>query len=90
MRVANQAFVVASSHKGKGKFKPKSVTCVDGAKKPNKGEQKKEKKVRCNYYKELGHVIKECPKVATKEAKKKEASMAIASTNSNVESTNIL
>jgi len=46
MRVADQAFT-ASSHKGKGKFKLKSVmTGADGAKKSNKGEQKNKKKVR--------------------------------------------
>ena len=70
MRVADQAF--AASHKGKGKFKPKSATGADGSKNQDKGDQKKEKKVRCNYCKEPGHVIKECPKVAAKEAKKKD------------------
>ena len=82
----------SSSHKGKGKFKPKSMTGADGAKKAHKGEQKKEKKVRCNYCKELGQMIKECPKVAVKEAKKKEAGMAVAAdtSKSNVESANVV
>jgi len=46
--------------------------------KADKSEEKKEKKVRCNYCKELGHMIKDCPKVATKEARKKEAGMAVS------------
>jgi len=40
------------------------MTHADGAKKTDKREQKKENKVMCNYCKELGHMIKECPKVA--------------------------
>ena len=52
MRIADQAF--AASHKGKGKFKPKSVTSAKNAKKSEKYEKKTEKKVRCNYCKTLG------------------------------------
>ena len=90
MRIVDQAF--AASHKGKGKFKPKSMmTSAKYAKKSEKSEQKTEKKVRCNYCKVLGHVIKECPKVAAKEAKKKEAGMAVAdATTSNAESANVV
>ena len=52
---------------------------------------KVEKKVRCNYCKALGHVIKECPKVATKETKKKKATMAVVeASTSNVETTNVM
>jgi len=100
MRVADQAFV-ASHHKGKGKFKSKSVIGADGAKKPDKGEQKKEKKVRCNYYKEekkvrcnyykeLGHVIKECPKVGRRQRKKRLVWLFADASNSNVESANVV
>jgi len=89
MHIADQAFV--ASHKGKGKFKPKFVTGADSANKADKGEQKKEKKVRCNYYKELGHMIKEYHKVAAKKVKKKEAGMAVIDTsNSNAESANVV
>ena len=91
MHIADQAFA-AASHKGKGKFKLKSMTGADGAKKADKSEEKKEKKVKCNYCKKLGHMIKDCPKVDAKEArKKKEASMAVADTSkSNAEFANVV
>ena len=44
-----------------------------------------------NYCKTLGHVIKECPKVAAKEAKKKESGMAVVdASTSNVASANVV
>ena len=57
------------------------------AKKANKYE----KKLRCNYCKALDHVIKDCPKIGAKEAKMKEASIAIvAASPSNSESANVV
>lgn len=49
----------------------------------------KKKKGKCNYCRELGHYIKDCPKSKEKEAKK-ESGMAIAdaSLSFNAKSTN--
>ena len=68
-----------------------NLTGANGAKKAHKSEEKKEKKVRCNYCKELGHMIKDCPKVAAKEERKKEAGMVVVDTSkSNAESANVV
>ena len=93
MRVADQAFV--ASQRGKGKAassysKPKSAG-AGPAKKADKDEKKTEKKLRCNYCKALDHVIKDCPKIAAKEAKKKEANIAIVDASpSNAKSANVV
>ena len=94
MRVADQAFM--ASQKGKGKFgssagKQKSVN-VAQPKKEDKDEKKAGKpKCFCKYCKATDHVIKNCPKLAAKEAKKKEAGMAVAdATPSTPDSANVV
>ena len=55
--------------------------------------QKGKKKLFCKYSKATDHIIKDCPKVKAKEAKKREAGMDIieaTTTPSNGESTNIV
>ena len=57
----------------------------------NKSEKtgdKGKKKIRCNYCKENDHVIKNFPKVKAKGARKKESTIANASTTSH--STNVV
>ena len=61
------------------------------AKKADKDEKKTEKKLRCNYCKAPDHVIKDFPKVLAKEAKKKEANIAIVDASpSNAKSANVV
>jgi hypothetical protein len=78
MRVADQAFL--TSQKGKGKWssstsKQKFANAAQ-SKNQDKDEKKSEKqKLFCKYCKGNNHIIKNCPKLATKEAKKKEAGM---------------
>ena len=79
MRVVDQDFI--ASQRGKGKAaslysKPKSAG-AGPTKKADKDEKKTEKKLQCNYCKAVDHVIKDCPKIAAKEAKKKEANIAV-------------
>ena len=90
--VADQAFVAAqrgnantsSSNKPKGAAS-KSTT------KSDKATDKSKKKLCCNYYKANDHLIKDCPKLKAKEAKKKEAGMAIADASPcNLESANMV
>ena len=61
--------------------------------KSKKAVEKGKKKLFCKYYKATDHIIKDCPKVKAKEAKKREADMTIieaTTTPSNGESTNIV
>ena len=93
MRVADQAFI--ASQRGKGKAassysKPKFAG-AGPTKKADKDEKKTEKKLRCNYCKAVDHVIKDCPKIAAKEAKKKEANIAVVDASpSNAKSANVV
>ena len=45
--------------------------------KVDKDGNKSKKKGKCKYCREPGHYVKECPKLKEKEAKKKEAGMAV-------------
>lgn len=68
----------------------KAKTCSQHAnvKKSEKDEKKTEQKVFCKYCKQHGHDVKDCPKIAAKEAKNKEANMATDVSASNAESVN--
>ena len=95
MRVADQAFV--ASQKGKGKIGPSMAGKQTSAsptqsKKEDKDEKKAGKqKMFCKYCKASDHIIKNCQKLAAKEAKKKEADMGVQDTTlSTPESTNVV
>ena len=69
------------------------VASSKSSNKSKKAMEKGKKKLFCKYYKATDHIIKYCPKVKAKEAKKREASMAIieaTTTPSNGESANIV
>ena len=95
MRGADQDFV-ANQRGGKGKAcfsysKQKSANAAQ-SKKEDKDEKKGEKqKMFCKYCKANNHVIKMCPKIATKEAKKKEVGMVVTEASpSTTESANVV
>ena len=78
MRAVDQAFV--ANQKGKGKisinFGKQKSTNASQSKKDNKDDKKSEKpKQFCKYCKANDHLIKNCLKLAAKEAKKKDASL---------------
>ena len=94
MHVADQAFAASQRGKNKGSSyssKQKSANAAQ-AKKEDKDKRKPEKQKQfCKYYKANDHVIKSCPKLVAKEAKKKEDSMAVADASaSNSESANVV
>ena len=77
-RVADQAFM--SAHRGHGNVSTRSKAKGASFKNSNKSEKATDKgkqKLFCKYCKAMDHIIKDCPKVKAKEAKKIEASMAV-------------
>ena len=96
MRVADQDFIASQKGKGqKGSFagKQKSVNSAYTKKEDRDEKKAKKQKIFCKYCKATDHVIKSCrPKLAAKEAKKKEAGMVVtdASPYTTTESANIV
>ena len=91
MRVANQAFIAGQRGKGKASKNNKSKSTSSNNSKPKKYGDKNNKKGKCNYCRETGHYIKECPKLKEKEAKKKEAGMAVVDASlSHAQSVNLV
>ncbi len=100
-RAVDQAFVAAQQRRS-GKpansyvSSPSSrpVTASPSAGSSNKFDRtgdKGKKKLRCNYCKANDHVIKNCPKIKAKEAKKKESNAAtIADASTNSDSANVV
>ena len=81
MRVVDQAFIAGQRGKGKASKNNKPKATSSNISKPEKDGDKNNKKGKCNYCREPGHYIKECPKLKEKEAKKKEAVMAVANSS---------
>ena len=74
MRVADQAFL--ASQKGKGKWNSSaSKQRFANNSQVNEKKQEQKQKLFCKYCKGIDHIIKNCPKLAAKEAKKKEAGL---------------
>ena len=69
-----------ANQKGKGKashYSKQKVASYTSNTKVDKDGDKSKKKGNCNYCREPGHYVKDCPKLKEKEAKKKEAGMAV-------------
>ena len=94
MRVANQAFLASQNGIGKYSSSTSKLKSANTSQvmKDEKDEKKLEKqKLFCKYYKGIDHILKNCPKLIVKEAKKKEAGMAIAeASTAKTESANLV
>ena len=92
MRVADQAFMAGQRGKAKAFTNNKPKPAPSNNSKSEKDGDKQKKKGKCNYCREPGHFIKECPKLKEKESKKKESGMAVAdaSPSPNAESANLV
>ena len=75
MCVADEAFMASQRGKAKASTNSKPKPASSNNSKSEKGGDKQKKKGKCNWCRELGHFIKDCPKLKEKESKKKESSI---------------